>query len=218
MEARVEALGQAVAAADPAVERLAAGVEEIRAAQAVAAAGLGERVEALRERVGLLEAPAESPFAAVSEQLTRLYAQRDAGVEAMLGRLAEVEAQAAAGCRGGSGRGSARWRRRGARSRRSPSSWPRLYAQRDAAIEALLERLAPVEAQLEALGQAVAAGDPAVERLAAGIAEARAGQAAAAVRLGERLSALERAAGDARAEGRPPRTPPAPRRRRSPSS
>ena len=55
---------------------------------------------------------------------------------------------------------------------------------------------------MEALGQAVAAGDPAVERLAAGIAEARAGQAAAAVRLGERLSALERAAGDARAEGR----------------
>ena len=39
-----------------------------------------------------LEGP-ENPFAAISEQLTRLYAQKDAAVETVLARLAPLEAK-----------------------------------------------------------------------------------------------------------------------------
>ena len=62
-----------------------------------------------------------------------------------------------------------------------------LYAQKDAGVAAVLERLAPVEARVEALGRAVAAADPAVERLAAGVEEVRAAQAVATAGLGERV-------------------------------
>ena len=242
VEARLEELGREMTAADPAVERLAAGVDEVRLAQAALGAGLEARLVPMEARVvelaqaaasgdpavdqlaaGLdevrlaqagvigrlaaLETPGESPFAAVSEQLTRLYAQKDAATGAVLARLGEVEAQAAAAAEAGV-RLAALGERVGAlEAPESPlaaisEQLARLYGQKDAAVEAVLARLAPVEARLDAIGQAVAAGDPAVERLAQGIEEARAGQAAAAVRLGERLSALEQATGDARAEGR----------------
>ena len=196
VEARLAELGREVAAADPAVERVAAGLDEIRLAQA-----------GLTGRLAALESPEESPFAAVSEQLTRLYAQKDAATEAVLARLGEVEAQAARAAEAGAGLAGLGERVGALEATENPlaaisGQLQRLYAQKDAAVEAVLLRLAPVEERLAALGQAVTDGDPAVARLAQGIEEARAGQAAAAVRLGERLSALEQAAGDARAEGR----------------
>ena len=223
VEAQVAALAQASAAGDPAVERLAAGIEEVRAAQAAAAAGLGERLEGLRDRVGTLESPGESPFAAVSEQLTRLYAQKDAAVAAMLERLSPVEARleelgravlatdpaverlaaeidalrlAQAGLGGRVG------------ALEAPGESPfaavseqltRLYAQKDAAVAAVLERLSPVEARLEELGRAVLAADPAVERLAAELDGAASG-AGGARRAG-------RGAGGARARARSRRCP-----------
>ena len=49
----------------------------------------------LAERLAALENPAETPFAAIAEQLTRLYAQKDAGIEAVLTRLAPLEARLA---------------------------------------------------------------------------------------------------------------------------
>ena len=87
VEARLDDLGREVSASDPAVERLAASVEELRTAQAALGAGLEARLAALEA------APEESPFAAVSEQLTRLYAQKDAATEAVLSRLGPVEAR-----------------------------------------------------------------------------------------------------------------------------
>ena len=49
----------------------------------------------LAERLAALET-AENPFAEISEQLTRLYAQKDATVETVFARLAPLEAQLAA--------------------------------------------------------------------------------------------------------------------------
>ena len=52
---------------------------------------------ALEARLAAIEDPAarSAPFGKISEQLTRLYAQKDASVEAMLGRLAPLEARIA---------------------------------------------------------------------------------------------------------------------------
>ncbi len=47
----------------------------------------------VKERLGALENPADSPFAEISEQLTRLYAQKDTTVEAVFARLAPLEAK-----------------------------------------------------------------------------------------------------------------------------
>ena len=83
-----------------------------------------------------LDAPAENPFAEISEQLTRLYAQKDATIETVFARLAPLEAKLAeigepairkaaldgfaGAARGACRRGSTRRRR--TPSRRSPSS------------------------------------------------------------------------------------------------
>ena len=53
-----------------------------------------ERLEAVQARVAALEA-AENPFAEISGRLTRLYAQKDATVEAVFARLAPLEAKLA---------------------------------------------------------------------------------------------------------------------------
>ena len=130
----------------------------------------------------LLETPEENPFAEISEQLTRLYAQKDAAVETVFARLAPLEAKLAevdrrlAGrirlapstaspsgwrrCRG-EGR-SLPWRRR----RRTPSreiseQLTRLYAQKDAAVETVFARLAPLEAKLAEVDRRLAGQDPA---------------------------------------------------------
>ena len=196
VEARLEALGREVSASDPAVERLAAAVEEVRLAQA-----------GVVGRLAALEVTEEHPFAAVSEQLTRLYAQKDAATEVVLRRLGEVEAQAAGAAAAGEGLAALGQRVGALEAPDGPlaavaAELAQLQAATDAAVAASVARLAPVEAGLAALGAALEAGDPAVARLAQGIEEAKGAQAQAAVRLGERLSALERAAGDARAEGR----------------
>ncbi len=188
-----------------------------------------ERLEAVQGRLAALEG-AENPFAEISEQLARLYAQKDATVETVFARLAPLEAKLAAldptaaldrfaerleavqgrvaaierrrepvrgdlgaadpalrpeGCDGGDGvrpagaAGGAAARRstRRRRSTASPSGWrrcragwrrsrgaenpfaeiseqlTRLYAQKDATVETVFARLAPMEARLAALGQ-----------------------------------------------------------------
>ena len=58
-------------------------------------AALGARVERLQGRVSALEG-AENPFAEISDQLTRLYAQKDATVETVFARLGPLEAKLAA--------------------------------------------------------------------------------------------------------------------------
>ena len=143
-----------------------------------------ERLEAVQGRLAALEG-AENPFGEIAEQLTRLYAQKDATVEAVFARLAPLEAQLA-GLEGGlgaaaaAGRGRpagggrrpprpasrrctgrrARSRRRSRRCRRPERGRPpgrvadqltRLYAQKDAGLAALMNRLAPLEARLAAL-------------------------------------------------------------------
>ena len=55
--------------------------------------GFAARLDALQSRLG--HCRAENPFAEISEQLTRLYAQKDATTETVLARLAPLEAQLA---------------------------------------------------------------------------------------------------------------------------
>ena len=148
--------------------------------------GFAARLDALQAR---LDAPGENPFAGVSEQLTRLYAQKDAAVETVLTRLAPLEAQlaelqAALDARdpktmldGFAARLDALQSRLGALE--TPGENPfaeisaqltRLYAQKDAAVETVFARLAPLEArlaelqalapQVAALASSAAAADP----------------------------------------------------------
>ena len=148
--------------------------------------GFAARLDALQAR---LDAPGENPFAGVSEQLTRLYAQKDAAVETVLTRLAPLEAQlvelqAALDTRdpktmldGFAARLDALQSRLGALE--TPGENPfaeisaqltRLYAQKDAAVETVFARLAPLEArlaelqalapQVAALASSAAAADP----------------------------------------------------------
>ena len=133
-----------------------------------------ERLEAVQGRVGGAGG-AENPFAEISEQLTRLYAQKDAAVETVLGAAGAAGGEAR---RAGAGQASATrrrcstasrsgWRRCRAARRRWKGENPfaeiseqltRLYAQKDAAVEAVLARLAPLEAKLaRARGRAGAA-------------------------------------------------------------
>ncbi len=79
-----------------------AAVENLRAVQEAAMTGLGERLGARLDGVALatearlaaLEG-AENPQAELVERLAALHAQKEAGLEAALGRLAPVEAQVA---------------------------------------------------------------------------------------------------------------------------
>jgi hypothetical protein len=136
-----------------------------------------ERLEAVQGRVAVLEA-AENPFAEVSEQLTRLYAQKDAAVEAVLARLAPLEAQLAEIERGLAARDpraaldrfaerleAVQGRLATLETAESPfaevsAQLTGLYAQKDAAVEAVLARLQPLEAQLAEIERGLAARDP----------------------------------------------------------
>ena len=119
--------------------------------------GFAARLEAMQAR---LDTPAENPFAEISEQLTRLYAQKDATTETVLARLAPLEAKLAeiegrdpkAALDGFAARLEAMQARLD-----MPAENPfaeiseqltRLYAQKDATTETVLARLAPLEAQL----------------------------------------------------------------------
>jgi len=100
VEAQVAELGRAIAAQDPAaaLARLDARIE-------AAAEALGGRLDGLSaaqaagfaaadSRLAALEGP-QSPQAKLAERLAALHAQKEAGLEAALGRLAPVEARLA---------------------------------------------------------------------------------------------------------------------------
>jgi chromosome segregation ATPase len=80
--ARIGALETELRGRDPqpVLDRLAERLEALRAADA-----------AIGDRLAALETPAETPYAAIAAQLTERYPQKDAGLEAMLGRLAPLE-------------------------------------------------------------------------------------------------------------------------------
>ena len=112
LEAKLAAVEGQMAARDPqaALERFAERLEAARAAQETAVAALGERLEGLQGRVSGIEG--REPVAEISDQLTRLYAQKDATVETVL-------------------RGSARWRPSSPSwSRPEPTAAPRPPAPR----------------------------------------------------------------------------------------
>ena len=77
LEARLGAVESGLVVRDPALDAVDA------------------RLEALRERIAVLETPGESPFAAVAAQLAGLHAQKDALAEGLLTRLAALEAEMA---------------------------------------------------------------------------------------------------------------------------
>ena len=124
-----------------------------------------ERLEAVQGRLSRMESE-ENPFTEIAEQLTRLYAQKDAGIAAVLERLAPLEGKLAAleaGLAGQDPRAALdRFAERleavqGRLSRMESEENPftevaeqltRLYAQKDAGVAAMLERLAPLEAGL----------------------------------------------------------------------
>ena len=121
------------------------------------------------ERLAALEAPGESPFAAISEQLTALYAQKDATVEAVFARLAPLEARLAEMEGRDDPQGALdRFAERLA-ALEAPGESPfaaiseqltALYAQKDATVEAVFARLAPLEAKLAELQRGVEGLDP----------------------------------------------------------
>ena len=167
-------------AAEPARRR------EGRAGRAAARPARGARIRAggarpasrarrhrrlLRERIALLETPGENPFAAVAAQLAGLHAQKDAATEAVLTRLAPLEARLGAVESGLAARDPRRsmpstrgWKRcaSGSRLLETPGESPfaevaaqlaGLHAQKDAAPRRLLTRLAALEARLEMAGR-----------------------------------------------------------------
>jgi chromosome segregation ATPase len=131
---------------------------------------LEARLQALGDRLGTLEA-AEDRLAALGERLAGLHAQKDAALEAVLGRLQALEAGLAArdpegalemlAARLEAAREAAE---AGLRERLAALEAPEadafagiaaqlgeLAARKDAAVEAMLGRLAPLEARLQAI-------------------------------------------------------------------
>ncbi len=192
LEAKLAELETGLRAADP------------RAALDRFAERLAESETRLSGEIETLKA-AENPFAEISDQLTRLYAQKDSTTEAMLARLAPLEAKLAeleTGLRAADPRAALdRFAERLAASEAAHGAdharlageietlkaaenpfaeisdqLTRLYAQKDAVIEAMLARLAPVEAKLAEMEKAVAEKDPqaAIERFAERLAASEA--------------------------------------------
>ena len=159
-------------------------------------------VAALADRLGTLEGAGDR-IAALAERLGGLHAQKDAAVEAVLARLGPLEARlaglegrdpeaavAALGERLGTLEGA------GDRIAALGERLGGLHAQKDAAVEAALGRLAPLEARLQALeaGLATLGGrDPqgALDGLAARLEAAHAAREAAEAGMRERLAAIE---------------------------
>ena len=138
-----------------------------------------ERLEAVQGRVAALEA-AENPFAEISEQLTRLYAQKDATVETVFARLAPLEAQArrarpaaAALDRFAERLEAVQGRVAALEAAENPfaeisEQLTRLYAQKDATVETVFARLAPLEARLAELATRDPGGARPLRRAAGG--------------------------------------------------
>ena len=168
LEARLVELDQRLAGADPALllDRFAERLEAVRGA--------------LDGRIAQLEAPEDNPFAEISEQLTRLYAQKDATVETVFARLQPLEAQLADLDRRLAGQDPAGVLDRFAERLETvqgrvaqleavenpfaeiSEQLTRLYAQKDATVETVFARLQPLEARLVELDQRLAGADPAL--------------------------------------------------------
>ena len=199
LEAKLAELETGLREADPraALDRFAERLAASEAAHGADHARLSGEIETLKS--------AENPFAEISDQLTRLYAQKDSTTEAMLARLAPLEAKLAeleTGLREADPRAALdRFAERLAASEAAHGAdharlsgeietlksaenpfaeisdqLTRLYAQKDAVVEAMLARLAPVEAKLAEMEKDVAAKDPqaAIERFAERLAASEA--------------------------------------------
>ena len=163
-----EQLTRLYAQKDAVVERVFARLAplEARLAELDPAAALdrfAERLEAVQGRVATLEG-AENPFTEIAEQLTRLYAQKDATVETVFARLAPLEARlaeldpTAALDRFAERLEAVQGRVATLEGAENPfaeiaEQLTRLYAQKDATVETVFARLAPLEARLAELAQ-----------------------------------------------------------------
>ena len=118
----------------------------------------GERLEAVQARLALIEG-AEDPVAEITARLAELHAQKDTAIEALVGRLAPLEARLAEiDPQGALDRFGERLE--GVASRLAlvegaedpvaeiTARLAELHAQKETAIEALVGRLAPLEARL----------------------------------------------------------------------
>ena len=240
LEARLAELEGSLGRLDPqaALDRFAERLEGVRSAQADAEARLQSRIE-------VLEQPEENPFAEISEQLTKLYAQKDATVETVFARLAPLEARLAElegslgrldpqaaldrfaerleGVRSAQADAEARLQSRieELASEENPfaeisEQLTKLYAQKDATVETVFARLAPLEARLaeiERLGPRfaelegrLATRDPqaAVAELSARLGEMERVVAATEGATAERLAAMQGAMQGAAAEAGKP--------------
>ena len=117
-----------------------------------------ERLEAVQARVSLIEG-AENPVAEITGRLAELHAQKDVAVEALIERLAPMEARLAGlDPQGALDRFAERLEAVQARvalieGAENPVAeitgrLAELHAQKDVAVGALVERLAPIEARL----------------------------------------------------------------------
>jgi chromosome segregation ATPase len=172
------ALGERIAALGDAVPELAtrlAGLERGLAEPRALLDRFAERLEAVQGRVAAIET-AENPFAEISEQLTRLYGQKDAAVETVFARLQPLEAKLAeleqelAEPRALLDRFAERLEAVQGRvavleTAENPfaeisEQLTRLYGQKDAAVETVFARLQPLEAKLAELEQGMTRRDP----------------------------------------------------------
>ena len=186
-----------------------------------------ERLEAVQGRVAVIES-AGNPFAEVSEQLTALYAQKDATVETVFARLAPLEARLEEIGRGLDrvaplAEDDPRAALDGLRVRLEALHWAqgetaaglaalraaageraagegtlseiadrltRLYAQKDAALAAVIDRLGPLEARLATVEAGAPAAEAVAETAAEALAAARAASGMIAARAAEDATAL----------------------------
>ena len=198
------------------LERLEVRLDEMRAGQVADAA-------ALEVRLAALEAPGESPVAVLAERLSALHAQKDALAQSAMERIARLEqAQAAHDPAALAKRLSGRLddvrialearlaaiedpAARSAPFGKISEQLTRLYAQKDASVEAMLGRLAPLEARiaeidgalprLAMLESTLAAQNPkaTLDRLVERLAAAETAYAASEARLTGEITALKSA-------------------------
>ena len=157
--AELQALAPQVAAlaeADPreALDDFAVRLETLHWTQGEVAAGLA----ALRASLGagLGEGGVAAPFTAIAEQLTRLYAEKDATLAAVEARLAPLEARLAEmGAQGDAGAAAEEAARAEARAiagqlaeLRAAAAQTELFADRLAVLEASLPRLNAAQSQM----------------------------------------------------------------------
>lgn len=181
LEARLSELETRLAASHPGaeLERLAERLEAVRAAQEATDALLGGRLDGVAATAearfdGLTTTTEARLLGLASETGARLdgiAAARTAAEAALAARLAALEGAPDAGAQ-------------------IAERLAALHAQKEAAAEALLGRLAPLEAKLSELETALAARDPqgALDLLAERLEAVRAAQAAETAALGERVA------------------------------